>query len=463
MIDSIVTTLGAGSGINIRQIVDQLSTAARTPAENALNRRESVNSARISTLASIGSNIDQFSAAMTALVTGGTLSSQPSVSDARFLSASTIDGSRLGSIASEIEVVALARAQTLESAVLTAATDPVGQGDLTITSGATSFTVSITAANDSLTGLATAINAANGSVRANVVTDATGSRLVLKGATGEDAAFTVSAAAGATSGLERFAFGGAVTGGMIEAQAAQDAVVLVDGVETRHATNRIDGVIPGVRMELTRVTAGETVTLGVTRAADAITTAVDDFVTAYNEVMRSIDLATANRPGETAGPARGDTAIAALRRELSRLPASQLGSVAGAPQTLADIGVKTNRDGTLSVDRTRLSSALSANAEGVEALFKPASGSSDTGLVGALKSIRDGLRGSSGPFASSNARLSSEARRIALDRDNLERRSEKYSAQLLATYTAMDRQVTAFRATQTYLEQQTRIWTRDGG
>ena len=87
----------------------------------------------------------------------------------------------------------------------------------------------------------------------------------------------------------------------------------------------------------------------------------------------------------------------------------------------------------------------------------------DPGLGGALQGIRDSLRAGSGPFAGSKERLSAEAEKIAEERDVLEMRSEKYYNQLLTTFTNMERQVSSFKATQSYLDQQIKMWTKSGG
>ena len=87
----------------------------------------------------------------------------------------------------------------------------------------------------------------------------------------------------------------------------------------------------------------------------------------------------------------------------------------------------------------------------------------DAGLGGALQSIRDALRARGGAFASAQERLGSEADRIAADREKLETSSAKYYNQLLTTFTAMDSRVSAFKATQSYLDQQIKIWTNDRG
>jgi flagellar hook-associated protein 2 len=83
----------------------------------------------------------------------------------------------------------------------------------------------------------------------------------------------------------------------------------------------------------------------------------------------------------------------------------------------------------------------------------------DPGLGGALQSIRDALRARGGAFAGTQERLTKEADRIADDREKLQVTSDKYYNQLLNTFTAMDSKVSAFKATQSYLDQQIKIWT----
>jgi flagellar hook-associated protein 2 len=529
---SIGFNLGIGSGLDIRTLVENLSAAEKAPKEALIKKREDLNAAKVSALGEASSAIDGFATALASLISGGTLFTQPSVSEPSLLSASAVPGSRLASLSAELEVVQLAKAQTLQSATLAGgAAGPVGQGTLTLTSARGTFDIVIDASNDSLTGLAATINAQASGVTASIVNDSNGARLVLKGQTGEAQAFTLSTAA--TGGLERFAYAGGATGGMTLAQAAQDAIVKLDGVEIRRGANSFKDVIEGVQIDLKRAAPGTTVSLGITRPTAAIEQAMADFVAAYNELNTL--LADATKPalgGETGGPLRGDLSIREMRKLLGELPSTIMASQ-GDIRTLAEIGVRTNRDGTLSLDTVQLKSALERDPTGVEALFNPtqytsspllvinsamgkarpgtytftnlvpappggnasgdmdgvpATGSGeylippfgsragaltvhvkgalasatvtvDPGLGGALQAIRDTLRAATGPIASSRARLTAEAAQIAKDRTQLEARSAAYTDRLLKNFTNMERQVSAFKATQSYLEQQVKIWT----
>lgn len=530
---SIGYQLGVGSGLDIKSLVDDLAAAAKAPKEALIKQREDANAAKISTLAQVGGAIDSFASALSSLISGGTLFSQPSVSDTSVFTASAIPGARLGGLAASVEVRQLAQAQTLSSTSLASRTASVGEGTLTIDVGGTSFDVSVTADNNNLDGLAKAINDANSGVKASVVTDANGARLMLKGATGEAKAFTLSVPDGTATGLERFAFGPGVTGGMTQAQAAQDAIVRVDGVEVKRDTNSFSDLIEGVQIDLKRAVPGQIVSVGVTRPTEAVGQGVQDFVAAYNELMQMIREATAAGAAGEGGALRGDLGVRELQRQLSQLPSMKLATQGEGPHTLAEIGVRTNRDGTLGVDMIKLQTMLAENPDGVEALFNPSQYSSspfltiknatgrlkpgvytvtnvvpasgnnpatgmvngkpltsvgtnlvgnaasgsiglilgvsgavssatitvDPGLGGALQAIRDALREAGGPFAGSQDRLDAEAEKIADDREKLEMRSEKYYNQLLTNFTNMERQVSAFKATQAYLDQQIEMWT----
>jgi flagellar hook-associated protein 2 len=523
---SIAASLGIGSGLDINALVTNLAAAAKQPKADLIAKRDTANKAKVSALGQVSGGIDGFASALTSLIAGGSLFSQPSVSDPSVFTASAIPGARLGGLSASVEVRQLAQAQTLASEPLPSRTDPVGQGILTITVGGNDFDVTIDAANDNLDGLAKAINDKAAGVTASVVTDSTGARLVVKGQSGEANAFTLSVPGGTSSGLERFA-----SGAMNVAQEAKDAIVRLDGVEVKRATNSFSDLIAGVQIDLKSAKPGTIVSVGLTRPAAAISQGVQDFVTAYNELTKVIGDATKAGTDGQGGALRGDVGVSTLQHQLARLPTTILSSTGSGVHTLAEIGVRTNRDGTLTLDAARLQSALAADPDGVEALFNPTQYSSspflaikspigrvapgtysvtdivatpasgkiggiamsavgsnliaprsspaaglilgvsgdvasatitiDPGLGGALQSIRDALRAGGGAFATTQKRLTDEAARISKDSDDLTIRSDKYYNQLLTSFTAMDRQVSAFKATQSYLDQQVKLWTNN--
>src|SRR5687768_2032027 len=112
MTTSIGYALGAGSGLDIRALVTDLANASKAPKETLIANRETANQAKVSGLAQVSSAIDSFAQALSNLVAGGTLFSQPSVSDTSVFTASALAGSRLGGLSASVEVRALAQAQT---------------------------------------------------------------------------------------------------------------------------------------------------------------------------------------------------------------------------------------------------------------------------------------------------------------------------------------------------------------
>jgi flagellar hook-associated protein 2 len=73
--------------------------------------------------------------------------------------------------------------------------------------------------------------------------------------------------------------------------------------------------------------------------------------------------------------------------------------------------------------------------------------------------MRDAVRAQSGAMAQEQDQLAKEALAIAADRDRVETRSASYYSQLTASFAAMERQVSQFKATQSYLDQQVKLWT----
>ena len=529
---SIAVTLGIGSGIDTTTLVAQLAAAEKAPREALLTTRETANTARLSSLATISSTIDSFAAALTSLVSGGTLFTQPTSSNASALGVGPVAGVRIGSaLSASLQVTQLAQAQTLTSAV-TDTGAPIGQGTLTLTSGASSYTITIGPDNDSLAGLAKAINGAASGVNAAIVNDGTGSRLVLKGGTGAAGAFSIAANGGAAAGLSAYTYAGtAASNGMRAAQVAQNAVMVLDGVTVTRPSNSVSDLIPGVKLTLQATTPGP-VTIGASVPTTAIGQAVQDFVSAYNEMKSTLDTATApGLNGAQAGPFSANAAIRGMVRKLAQLTSTPL-VAAGSITTLADLGVSTQRDGTLAVDTNTLNQVIARNPDGVAALFNPtrssgnpavqirsamgaaapgtyrltdltvgpppggringvdmiaagtrlvapiASGAGglvlavgadtpsatitiEAGLGGALKSIRDALRGGSGPLQSLSGSLATQAKQIAADRTMMETRADAYQARLSTTFGAMNGRVSVLKATQSYLAQQVKVWTND--
>ncbi len=378
---SILSSLNAnGAAIDTGALVTSLTAAQTTALETPITTKQTANTAQISSVASISSDLTAFSTSLNTLVSGGTLQTQPVSSTPGVLTVSAVAGQAIGALTSSISVTQIAKAQQVKS-VAYATAQPFNYGTLSFSvAGGTAVNVTVSSDNDTLAGIAQSINAAAAGVTASVISGSDGkSTLVLKGATGAAQTYTVTGTdssdpsvtqpSGGTS-LSALSFDPAATATtadtMISTQVAQDAQLTVDGVTVNRSTNSFSDVVPGVQINL--VGAGSA-TLSSTRATAAITEAVNDFVSAYNSLLAELNTATAAATSTAdAGPLRGNTAIRALQSQLTKLTTTPLNS-SGTIRTLAELGVKTAQDGTISVDASQLSTMLTNYPDDVEQMF----------------------------------------------------------------------------------------------
>lgn len=474
--DSISALLGAGSGIDTKSLVTQLVDAQFAFKKQSFEQRSETIGAQISAVAQLKSGIRNFATALESLVTGGSLSSKPVSGDESLFKVSALPGARLGTLNADLEVRQLATSQVVTSAPVADAAAALGSGTLTISLGTASYTgttltgftadpdatpvtVTIGATDNSLTGIAAAINAAGAGVTASVITDSSGARLSVKGATGAEQAFTIDVAEdGGAPGLSALAYSPA-SPTMTLSRAAQDAIVALDGVEVNRGSNSISDLIAGVRIDLVKAETGRAATITAGRPTESLGQAVSDFVAAFNE-LRSI-LRSDTDP-ET-GVLRTDIGARDMTRQLAALTSKVIANSADptAPQTLAEIGVKTNRDGSLSLDTKRLNDVLATNPKAIEAMFDPAPGSGDVGLVKAMDDIADRLTDTDQGLTASESRYMKLQTAVALDQEKALLAAERLTERLTLQFAGMDARVNAYKATQSFLEQQIDAWTAD--
>ncbi len=451
MVSSIAASLGFGSGIDMKKLVEDLSAASRDPKVARIASLNQQNQARISALAQARSNLDGFADSLSQMVSDGTLRSTPTVSDQSILGATSRAGLSADSFAATVVVNQLARAQTNYSGVVASRTEAIGTGTMTLTVGGVATTITVGAGNNSLDGLANSINASGAGVTASIIADEGGHRLILKGPTGAANAFTLTADPDADPALAAFATGG----GMTQGQSAANAEFTIDGIAFSRASNIVDDVVPGMSLTLKKAAPGQPVDIGANRPLDMIKQTVGDFVAVYNQLKKSV-LAASGMAGPTAS-----------LRELERELATLVGQVVTSHPTinkLSDIGVSTTKEGLLAVDEAKLAKALETDAGAVEALFNPRrdggrTEATDPGIAFALDAIRDRAVGNNGVIDRVSKSLAARKDNLLGQLETVEMRESAYRARLEKQYGSLDAKLAAFKATQTYLEQQIKMWT----
>ena len=443
MFANIANSLGAGSGINTAQLVTDLLAATQGAKLSQLNQRSQTNSARISAMAATQSALTTFAAAVKETLNGQGFVGDLLSGRQDLATASVPEGGRPEGLPASVEVVQIAVAQREISDVFASASDAVGERTLTITNGGGSFDVIVGSANNSLAGLRDAINASNSGVTATILTDKAGARLVMEAEEGLENAFTVT-----QSGISPAM-------NLTNIASAADSIIRVDGIQLTNSGNKVIGAIPGVELSLLAEQAGTKFTISGSSEPLDVRGLVTEFVTAYNELRRSLNSATApGLGGVSGGPLAGDRGAREVIRKLGQLTSTRLTDT-GDFKTLADIGVRTGNDGTLSIDKVRLDAALAADSGAVKLMLEPAVASeTQIGLSGALDAISTALTEDSGALTVAQKRLESIRDSIAEARTKINEDGDKLREQLETTFAGLERQLSILRSTQSYVEQQ---------
>jgi flagellar hook-associated protein 2 len=167
------------------------------------------------------------------------------------------------------------------------------------------------------------------------------------------------------------------SGGNQSQQAAQNAVFSLDGIQLTRPTNTVSDAVKGVTFQLKQGGQKDTTTLTVTQDTDAATKDMQDVVTKFNAILTNYNTATA-----TGGPLFGDGTARTL---LASIRSSLTGSPAGLPvsnrlNSAASLGVKTNKDGSLSLDTKMFQAAMSSDPEAAKSVMATSGVSTNTNV-----------------------------------------------------------------------------------
>ncbi len=423
-----ISSSGLGSGLDINGLVSQLVAAEGSPVQTRLARQEATLQAKISALGSFKGALSSVQSAFVKLQSFSTFEQRTvAVGDTGILSASAAATASAGRYS--VEVTQLAQANKVRSDAFEAVTDAVGTGTLTFQFGtfdsdAGTFTVNpdkatqtvtIDAANNSLQGIRDAVNAADVGVSASIVNDGSGYMLVFSSSeSGLENGLKISVedddgGDGDAAGLSQLAYDPAGSAGdgknMTETLAARDALAIIDGITVSSTSNRVSGAIEGVTLNLAKAAIGEPTTVTVSLDKAGVKTALNSFVTAYNDFIRTANQATAYDPEtETRGPLLGDAIVRGTISQLRGLFSATLDGLDGDYNSLASIGFKTERDGTLSLDNTVLDKALEQGLEVVGRIFAPYAQTTDA----LVSYIEAGENAKAGSYAVSVTRLATQ-------------------------------------------------------
>ena len=385
---SLINFSGLSTGINTSALISAIMQQESQPLTR-LQGKQTLNTKRSTLLSTLSVDLLSVSTSLNTLNSSAFQNQLVTSSDSTNAHVTaTATGATPGSYDVQVDRIATKAQMTLSSSTLTSS---VGQGTYTLTDqDGTTHAFTLDAAHDNLSGLQSAINGSGADVTATIVdsgvTGASRYKLVV---TGKNTGTTSSG--GATFTLGGPAGAGTVlgAGGSQTSSAAQNAHFWVNGIELYRSSNTVNDAVTG--MTFTLKSGGQTgastpTTLTVATDTDGITKALQDVVAKYNAALKlykdnSQGATYASNSTVTSGSSSTEAVTPAgalanqpnLRSILSGVRSAIMSVPSGLSgntyQSAAEVGLKTNQDGTLSLDATALKSALGKDPAAVANLF----------------------------------------------------------------------------------------------
>lgn len=400
-----LSSAGIGSNLDVEGIVSKLMSVERQPLTK-LARLEASYQTKLSGFGTLKGALSAFQTAVRGLSDITKFQGlKAAAADATVATVSASSSAVPGTYS--LKVTQLAQSQKLVAAGVASEATPVGQGVISFdfgsitggtfdaatgkytgaafaSSGSGVKTVTIDGSNDSLSGMRDAINKAAIGVSATIVNDGSGTpyRLALTStATGLPTSMKISVAdadPGVPSLSTLLNHDPAGSQALEQKSTAQNAEFTVDGIAVSKASNNITDVVAGVNFTLLKTNTDPTA-VTITRDTAAVTTAVNDFVKAYNEISKNFVDATAyNATTKTAAILNGEAAVRGMQGQMRAVLSNAIGGGASAFSRLSEIGVTLQKDGNLAADATKLGNAITNNFSDVAGLFASVGKSSDS-------------------------------------------------------------------------------------
>ena len=453
-----ISSAGIGSGLDVNSIVTQLMAIEQQPL-TALQTKATTIQSTVSEYGKIKSAVSSLRDLASKLASATTWGQTVTNSSSTAVSATTAN-SAAGSYT--VEVQSLASVQTIATATAVPATTTPGAGTLHIElgtygpgqttftpkAGATAVDVAITA-TDTLADVRDKINAAGAGVTALIMTDASGSRLLLRS--------NVSGAADAfrTSGIASLAFDpSAGASAMTQSQTASDAKATINGLAVTSPSNTLSNIVDGLTLNLSTVTTAP-VTVNVVTDTETLKKTITDFAAAYSALVKLI--ATDTKYDATArkgGILQGDSAATGLQRQMRTLAGTASGASAMFGH-LSDVGLEIQGDGSMTVNDAKLKNALGNVAE-LKKMFSNSDLLDPTmdGFGKRFRVVTDAMLGIDGALTTKTDSLAKQLDRNQDDQDALQLRLDAIEKRMRAQYTALDATMAVLNSQSNYITQQ---------
>jgi flagellar hook-associated protein 2 len=373
-----------------------------------------------------------------------------------FFTASASNDAVAGSY--DIEIGNLASAHQLATTVpfASGAGEVVGTGTLTISVGTRTFSVAIDDDHKTLAQIRDAINAATDNddiLQATIVNAEDGAHLVLSAQEAGADNRIVIAQEGGDGGLADLEYNPDLTGNYSQKRDALDAVVYVAGFEHHSTTNTFEDVIDGVTLTLLKDDADEDVSvhsLTVAKDTGGATARIRKFVDAYNALAVQIaSLRSYDPETKKAGPLLGDAMLRGIESELRNKLTNAVSGLTGNYQSLASVGITTQKDGTLKLDNAKLGAVLATDFDNVAQLF-----GSEDGVATRLADALDTALATDAQINTRTKALNTKSLALQKEQAQLETRMADIARRYNAQFNALDSLLANLSSQSTFLTQQ---------
>lgn len=443
---------GLGSGLDINSLVSQLVAAEKAGPQKQITRAQSSAATTISALGTLKGALGAFNASLAPLKTLDAFAGRTASSSKSEVFTATAASTAAAGVY-DIEVVQVASAHQISSNEFdSGAGHVVGTGTLTISVGSNTFQIAIDSAQNTVAGIRDAINQATGNtdlVRATIVNATDGAHLVLTSTkSGAANAITVAQADG-DGGLASLVYNPSLTSNYDERHEALDSIVAVAGFAKHSETSTVSDVIDGVTLNLLKEDQGTIHTLTIANDKTAVTARIKNFVEQYNSLASTLaNLRRYEPTTKQAGPLLGDALLRTIETEV-RSKLTDTGGASTVFKSLASVGITTAKDGTLTLDNAKLTTALNGDFDEVAKLF-----GSEGGIAAKLSNAITPRLAPEAEIDVRSKRLNQKSVELQKQQAVLETRMAQVDARYRKQFLALDSLLSKLQSTSSYLTQQ---------
>jgi flagellar hook-associated protein 2 len=361
---SIVNTLGAGSGIDVKALAQGLVDAEKIPRKERIDAKIAKTEAKITGFSAIKYALSELKTAFAKINDASEFAAiKPSNTQASAFGVTASSSAQAGSYG--IEVLQTAQAQRTASGSFADRSTPLNGGSaftLNLTLGGVSQDpIAVTTATPA--GMVSAINGADLGVTAQLINTGSGFNVVLTGETGATQSFTLGSDDGSGNAVADVGFTNHL-------QTAADANFKVNGLTVTRSTNSISDVIDGVTLDLYTNTTGAA-RLDLNRETTGIKDNLKGLVTAYNDFEATLKILgdAGSEVEEFGGALAGESLLQTVRTQVRDFIINNSSSPGTNIKAARDVGISFDRNGKLTLDETKLDTALQNHFGEVSTMF----------------------------------------------------------------------------------------------